>query len=99
MTVETQTLKSFPKPSELTVPAGAEGWEQLYPYSLVFDNAPGGDEKFWFCDSQHWPTVFKPFETIGGEFAVHAFDGCKVCWRIGGQAIGECAIKSQRGFC
>ena len=26
--------------------------------------------KFWFCDSQHWPTVFKPFETIGGEFAV-----------------------------
>ena len=70
MTVETQTLKSFPKPSELTVPAGAEGWEQLYPYSLVFDNAPGGDDKFWFCDSQHWPTVFKPFETIGGEFAV-----------------------------
>ena len=66
----TQTLKSFPKPSELTVPEGAEGWEQLYPYNLVFNNAPGGDDKFWFCDSQHWPTVFKPFETIGGEFAV-----------------------------
>jgi pyruvate, water dikinase len=70
MTVDQQALKSFPKPSELTVPAGAEGWEQLYPYNLVFDNAPGGDDKFWFCDSQHWPTVFKPFETIGGEFAV-----------------------------
>jgi pyruvate,water dikinase len=69
MTTE-QTMKSFPKPSELTVPEGAEGWEQLYPYNLVFDNAPGGDDKFWFCDSQHWPTVFKPFETIGGEFAV-----------------------------
>jgi pyruvate,water dikinase len=69
MTIE-QTLKSFPKPSEIEVPAGAEGWEDLYPYNLVFDNAPGGDEKFWFCDSQHWPTVFKPFETIGGEFAV-----------------------------
>ncbi|MGW5973394.1 PEP-utilizing enzyme [Streptomyces sp. NPDC055186] len=69
MTIE-QTMKSFPKPSEIEVPAGAEGWEQLYPYHLVFDNAPGGDEKFWFCDSQHWPTVFKPFETIGGEFAV-----------------------------
>ncbi|MEV6140641.1 PEP-utilizing enzyme [Nocardia sp. NPDC051990] len=69
MTTE-QTMKSFPKPSEIEVPAGAEGWEQLYPYNLVFDNAPGGDEKFWFCDSQHWPTVFKPFETIGGEFAV-----------------------------
>jgi pyruvate,water dikinase len=69
MTIE-QTMKSFPKPSEIEVPAGAEGWEDLYPYNLVFDNAPGGDEKFWFCDSQHWPTVFKPFETIGGEFAV-----------------------------
>ena len=70
MTTTQHTLKSFPKPSELTVPSGAEGWEALYPYNLVFDNAPGGDEKFWFCDSQHWPTVFKPFETIGGEFAV-----------------------------
>ncbi|MEU3653343.1 PEP-utilizing enzyme [Streptomyces sp. NPDC032161] len=69
MTTE-QTMKSFPKPSEIEVPEGAEGWEQLYPYNLVFDNAPGGDDKFWFCDSQHWPTVFKPFETIGGEFAV-----------------------------
>jgi pyruvate,water dikinase len=69
MTIE-QTMKSFPKPSQIEVPAGAEGWEDLYPYNLVFDNAPGGDDKFWFCDSQHWPTVFKPFETIGGEFAV-----------------------------
>ncbi|MFE6509149.1 PEP-utilizing enzyme [Nocardioides sp. NPDC057767] len=64
-------LKSFPKPSELSVPPGAEGWEKLYPYNLVFTNGSGAeDEKFWFCDSQHWPTVFKPFETIGGEFAV-----------------------------
>ena len=64
-------MKSVPKPSELTVPAGAEGWEALYPYHLVFRNAPARrTSKFWFCDSQHWPTVFKPFETIGGEFAV-----------------------------
>jgi pyruvate, water dikinase len=65
------TMKSFPKPSQLPVPAGAEGWERLYPYNLVFQNLRGAeDEKFWFCDSQHWPTVFKPFETIGAEFAV-----------------------------
>jgi len=70
MTLEVK-MKSFPKPSELAVPAGAEGWEKLYPYNLVFQNLSGAeDEKFWFCDSQHWPTVFKPFETIGGEFAV-----------------------------
>ena len=66
-----QTMKSFPKPSALTVPEGAEGWEELYPYYLLFKNsAAAEDEKFWFCDSQHWPTVYKPFETIGGEFAV-----------------------------
>ncbi|MGO4857292.1 PEP-utilizing enzyme [Arthrobacter sp. 2MCAF14] len=63
--------KSFPKPSELPVPAGAEGWEKLYPYYLVFQDKLKAveDEKFWFCDSQHWPTVFKPFETVGTEFA------------------------------
>jgi pyruvate,water dikinase len=65
-------MKSFPKPSDLPVPAGAEGWEEIYPYYLVFQDElkEKEDAKFWFCDSQHWPTVFKPFETIGGEFAV-----------------------------
>lgn len=64
--------KSFPKPSDLQVPPGAEGWEKLYPYYLVFQEQlkDKENEKFWFCDSQHWPTVFKPFETIGAEYAV-----------------------------
>ncbi|MGJ3402455.1 PEP-utilizing enzyme [Glutamicibacter sp. Je.9.36] len=68
----TMTMKSFPKPSDLPVPAGAEGWEEIYPYYLVFQDElkEAEDAKFWFCDSSHWPTVFKPFETIGGEFAV-----------------------------
>ena len=71
MTAVQPSVKSFPRPSQLPVPPGAQGWEQLYPYHLVFQNLSGPeDEKFWFCDSQHWPTVFKPFETIGGEFAV-----------------------------
>ena len=66
------SMKSFPRPSDLPVPTGAEGWEKIYPYYLVFQDGLKEieDEKFWFCDSQHWPTVFKPFETIGGEFAV-----------------------------
>ncbi|SDN99182.1 pyruvate, water dikinase [Klenkia soli] len=62
-------LKSFPSPSELTVPEGAEGWDALFPYNLLFANTPDSDERFWFCDSQHWPTAFKPYETIGAEFA------------------------------
>jgi pyruvate, water dikinase len=28
------------------------------------------EEKFFFCDSQHWPQVFKPFDAITVEFAV-----------------------------
>ena len=66
------TMKSFPKPSELPVPEGAEGWEDIYPYYLVPQEGlkEQDENKFWFCDSQHWPTAFKPFETIGGEFAV-----------------------------
>ena len=63
---------SFPSAYDLAAPAGAEAWRDLYPYYLMFaDNRRAEEDgKFWFCDSQHWPTVFKPFETIGGEFAV-----------------------------
>ncbi|XPP27345.1 MAG: PEP-utilizing enzyme [Leucobacter sp.] len=72
MTSDSQApaLKSFPSVADIPVPEGAEGWEQLYPYYLPFREGDGSENKFWFCDSQHWPTVFKPFETIGGEFAV-----------------------------
>ena len=71
-TVATAARTSFPSPYEQDPPVGAEGWKDLYAYNLVFqDNRRSIDEqKFWFCDSQHWPTVTKPFETIGFEFAV-----------------------------
>ncbi len=63
---------SFPSPYDLAAPDAAAGWKALYPYNLVFqENLKAVEnEKFWFCDSQHWPNVFKPFETIGVEFAV-----------------------------
>lgn len=66
------TKESFPSPYELAAPAGAEGWQDIYAYNLVFQQNRRETEeaKFWFCDSQHWPTVTKPFETIGFEFAV-----------------------------
>ena len=74
MTLDSTTtapaVKSFPSAQDIPVPEGAEGWESLYPYYLPFREGDGSENKFWFCDSQHWPTVYKPFETIGGEFAV-----------------------------
>ncbi|MFF4759787.1 PEP/pyruvate-binding domain-containing protein [Streptomyces sp. NPDC001292] len=62
----------FSSPYELAAPPGAEGWERLYPYYLVFqqDLRDSEERKFWFCDSQHWPNVLKPFETIGVEFSI-----------------------------
>ena len=62
----------FPSPYELKAPKGAEGWRDLYPYYALFqDELKKGDEKqFWFCDAQHWPTPFRPFDTIMVDFAV-----------------------------
>ena len=66
------TASSFPSPSELGSPAGSEGWRDIYPYYLVFNDKlkAEDDKKFWFCDSQHWPFPFKPFDAIAVEFAV-----------------------------
>jgi len=62
----------FPSAYDLKAPAGAEGWEKLYPYYLTFQQnlREKEDEKFWFCDSQHWPNPFKPFDAVTVEFAV-----------------------------
>lgn len=61
----------FPSPYEVDPPQGAEDWRGIYPYYVLFQ--PGRREaeerKFWFCNSQHWPTPFRPFDTIMVEFA------------------------------
>jgi pyruvate, water dikinase len=68
----TAVSKRFKSPYEDTPPDGSEGWKELYPYWLTFreDRKEIEESKFWFCDSQHWPNVFRPFDTIGVEFAV-----------------------------
>ncbi len=62
----------FPSPYELKAPKGAEDWRDLYPYySLFQEERKESDEKqFWFCDAQHWPTPFRPFDTIMTDYAV-----------------------------
>lgn len=62
----------FPSAYDLKAPKGAEGWEKLYPYYLTFQPnlREKEDQKFWFCDSQHWPNPFKPFDALTVEFSV-----------------------------
>lgn len=62
----------FPSPYDLPAPAGAEGWQSMYPYYLTFHDQLRAQEdaKFWFCDSQHWPKPFKPFDAVTVEWAV-----------------------------
>jgi len=62
----------FPSPYELAPPPGAEDWKGMYPYYMCFRDERRQEEegKFWFCDSQHWPQPFKPFDSLTVEFAV-----------------------------
>jgi pyruvate,water dikinase len=66
-----QATERFISPYEDAAPAGAEGWQDLYPYYLTFrpERREIEDGKFWFADLAHWPRVFKPFDTIMVEFA------------------------------
>jgi pyruvate,water dikinase len=59
----------FPFISETPVPAGAEGWESMYPYFLVSSSETRDFEnsKFWFADTMHWSRGAYPFDSIGAE--------------------------------
>lgn len=62
------TQKSFPSPFEIKTPHGAEGWEEMYPYYLLFNKErKEAEEKFWFCDTMHHPIPLYPFDTITAE--------------------------------
>lgn len=62
----------FASPFNIETPPGAEGWEELYPYYLIFSDARRDEEdkKLWFQDAGHWPEVLYPFDTIFYEFAM-----------------------------
>ncbi|MGB1008271.1 MAG: PEP-utilizing enzyme [Thiolinea sp.] len=68
----TESQSMFPSPYDHHAPEGAEGWRDIYPYYLTFQDKLKEKEegRFWFCDSQHWPNPFKPFDAVTVEFAV-----------------------------
>lgn len=55
--------------NESVTPAGAEGWQSMYPYYLVphEETAEVENSRFWFADTMHWSRGCHPFDSIGAE--------------------------------
>ena len=64
--MRTAVERRFPSPLAVPAPAGAEGWEELYPPYLLFseENAAWENGLFWYWDGLHRPDVEYPFDTI-----------------------------------
>ncbi len=62
----------FDSPFDIETPAGAEGWQDLYTYSLPFseDRRDYEDSVFWFQDGVHWPEVLTPWDATFYEYAI-----------------------------
>jgi len=60
------TEARFPSLYDVDVPAGAEGWEELYNwYHLRGPERQADDEqRFWFQDRLHHPEVMHPYDEI-----------------------------------
>ncbi|MGY1631247.1 PEP-utilizing enzyme [Geodermatophilus sp. SYSU D01186] len=58
--------KRFASPFAVQTPAGAEGWQSMYPYYALLseERREFEDGKFWFFDGMHNPEPLYPFDTI-----------------------------------
>ena len=58
--------KRFASPFAVQTPAGAEGWQSMYPYYALLSDERREleDGKFWFFDGMHNPEPLYPFDTI-----------------------------------
>ncbi len=64
--------RRFPSPFEIETPPGAEGWQELYTYSLPFseDRREYEESMFWFQDGIHWGQAVTPWDATFLEFAL-----------------------------
>jgi pyruvate, water dikinase len=61
----------FDSPFSIETPPGAEGWQEMYSYHMMFSEARREyeDSTFWFRDAIHLPTVMPPFDMSLVEYA------------------------------
>ena len=59
---------TFLSPFDVPTPEGAEGWEEMYPYYLLFDPArrEAEENRFWFYNGMHFPEPMPAFDMITG---------------------------------
>ena len=61
---------TFPDPLSVPTPEGCEGWEEMYPYYVLFseDRAEYERSTFWFQNRYHLMDPMKPFDMVTPEF-------------------------------
>lgn len=66
----------FPSPFEVSIPPGCEGWEEMYPYHVLFaeERRSFEEERFWFQDGLHAAEPLYPFDAIWFDYAVVALN-------------------------
>ena len=59
----------FQSPFDVPTPEGAEGWEEMYPYYLLFDpeRREAEEKRFWFYNGMHFPEPMPAFDMITAE--------------------------------
>ena len=67
MAAPTLTSSAFPSPYEIATPPGCEGWQEMYPYYTLFDEArrEADEARFWFWNSMHFPVPMPAFDDLG----------------------------------
>ncbi len=57
---------AFGNPYDVSTPAGAEGWESMYPAYLLFgsETRERDEQKLWFFDQMHNPEPVYPFDLM-----------------------------------
>ena len=60
---------TFLSPFDVPTPEGAEGWEEMYPYYLLFDpeRREAEENRFWFYNGMHFPEPMPAFDMITAE--------------------------------
>jgi pyruvate,water dikinase len=66
---EPRAEAKFLSPFDVPTPDGAEGWEEMYPYYLLFDpeRRAAEENRFWFYNGMHFPEPMPAFDMITAE--------------------------------